>query len=297
MRYATGADFRRALEARLRTSSQHDGTPLVRLRKLVAFDRFLARLLRAEPDTWVLKGGLALQLRLGSRARTTKDMDVMCRRLAPTHLHQLLTTAAALDLADWFRFTVEQPAIELETVAGGGRRFNVSALLDGRPFELFHVDVGNNDPMLEPAQLLEMPALLAFADIAPTVAPCFPIAQQIAEKIHAYTRPHTSGSSSRVKDLVDILLLAELQPLQAASLRRALAATFSVLGTHPLPSALPMPPESWNMPLRRMADETGLAWRQLNDATSAAQRFANPVLQGDPVSSWNPRSWGWGRED
>ena len=38
--------------------------PLVRLRKLVAFDRFLARLALAQPDAWILKGGLALQLRL-----------------------------------------------------------------------------------------------------------------------------------------------------------------------------------------------------------------------------------------
>jgi len=65
MKYATGSAFRRALETRLRTLSQREGVPLARLRKLVAFDRLLARLLQAEPETWVLKGGLALQLRLG----------------------------------------------------------------------------------------------------------------------------------------------------------------------------------------------------------------------------------------
>ena len=49
MKYATGADFRRALETRLRTLSQRDGAPLARLRKFIAFDRLLARLLYAEP--------------------------------------------------------------------------------------------------------------------------------------------------------------------------------------------------------------------------------------------------------
>ena len=82
MKYATGTDFRRALETRLRTQSQRDGVPLARLRKFVAFDRLLARLLHAEPENWVLKGGLALQLRLGERARTTKDMDVLCSTLS-----------------------------------------------------------------------------------------------------------------------------------------------------------------------------------------------------------------------
>jgi hypothetical protein len=87
VRYATGGDFRRALERRLLTSSLQEHVPLARLRKFVAFDRLLARLLDAAPDAWVLKGGLALQLRLGQRARTTKDMEshmvAVDRRPAP----------------------------------------------------------------------------------------------------------------------------------------------------------------------------------------------------------------------
>ena len=44
MTYNTGAIFRRALEDRLRMQSLQTGAPLVRLRKLVVFDRFLIRL-------------------------------------------------------------------------------------------------------------------------------------------------------------------------------------------------------------------------------------------------------------
>ena len=101
MKYANGGDFRRALEARLRNLNQREGAPLVRLRKLVAFDRLLARLMLSEPNAWVLKGGLALQLRLEDRARTTKDMDVMWRQ-SGADLHHLLVSAAALDAGDWF---------------------------------------------------------------------------------------------------------------------------------------------------------------------------------------------------
>ncbi len=77
MKYNSGAAFRRALEDRLRARSLQTGLPLVRLRKMIAFDRFLARLLLHQPDEWVLKGGLALQLRLGDSARTTKDIDML----------------------------------------------------------------------------------------------------------------------------------------------------------------------------------------------------------------------------
>ena len=72
MKYGSSASFRRALEDRLRTQSLQTGAPLVRLRKMVVFDRFLVRLIHDQPDAWVLKGGLALQLRLGNQARTTK---------------------------------------------------------------------------------------------------------------------------------------------------------------------------------------------------------------------------------
>lgn len=292
MKYATGADFRRALETRLRTLSQRDAIPIMRLRKLIAFDRLLARLLYLEPDAWVLKGGLALQLRLGARARTTKDMDVMWRR-SVGDLHHLLVDAASLDIDDWFRFLVEQPQPEVEPLPGGGRRFHVHALLDNRPFELFHVDIGIEDAMIEPVQVLKMPALLDFAGISPTVVPCFPITQQIAEKVHANTRPHSSGASTRVKDLVDILLLAGLEPLQYLTLRQALEATFEARSTHPLPFTLSSPPDNWSQPFQRLADETGLSWREIHSAVEAVQRFVDPVLQKQPVREWNPDKWTW----
>ena len=77
MRYNTSRDFRQALETRIRNISLETEMPLVRLRKLVVFERFLIRLIHIQPDKWVLKGGYALQLRLGDRARTTKDIDLL----------------------------------------------------------------------------------------------------------------------------------------------------------------------------------------------------------------------------
>jgi len=42
MRYDSGGAFRRALEDRLRSKSLSDRTPLIRLRKMVAFERLLS---------------------------------------------------------------------------------------------------------------------------------------------------------------------------------------------------------------------------------------------------------------
>ncbi len=75
MRYSTAAAFRTALEERLLTTARQRGVPLVRLRKLVAFERLLARLMAVAPDRWILKGALAFHFRLAARFRTTKDRD------------------------------------------------------------------------------------------------------------------------------------------------------------------------------------------------------------------------------
>lgn len=60
MRYGSAVAFRRALLDRLRTAAVQEGIPFERLRKRVVFERLLARLLKAAPNRWVLKGALAL---------------------------------------------------------------------------------------------------------------------------------------------------------------------------------------------------------------------------------------------
>jgi len=288
MRYESGSAFRRALEERLRRQSLTSGAPLVRLRKMVAFERFLARLVATQPESWVLKGGLALQFYLGERARTTQDMDLLLRETLPTvEIHHRLVVAALLDLGDWFLFEVARPS-DSATL-----RFSVQSLVDGRPFETFHVDVGIGDPLTEPAEMLTAPPLLEFAGIPPATIPTYPVSQQIAEKVHAFTRPYAAGESSRIKDWVDILLLAGSGALRAETLTRALQATFAARGTHPLPPELPPPPISWRRAFHRIAGETGLEYASLEEAVQAMHRFLDPILSGQAGGTWNPVHWQW----
>lgn len=291
MKYNTGSAFRRALETRLRNQSLQTGLPLLRLRKMVAFDRFLARLTSYHVNNWVLKGGLALQLRLGEHSRTTKDMDL----LALGHhedIHHALRNAGNLDLDDWFSFEVAQPDNQRQKDFGG-MRFLLNGLLDSRTFEEFHIDVGLGDIIVEPVEFLKTPALLEFAGIPPTEVQCFPITQQIAEKIHAFTRFHTSGEVSRTKDLVDILLLAELGEIDGKHLWEALQSTFDHRQTHPLPGEFPDAPENWITPYRRIAADVKLNYPSLEDANEAARRFIDPILSGEIEGRWDPGQWTW----
>ncbi len=209
MRYASAAAFRRALETRLLALGRDGGGSLVRLRKSVAFDRLLARLFTVVPDRWVLKGGLALDYRLGKKARTTMDIDLAGPGGEDAATADLLATGE-LDLGDHFSFVIERTAKLDQLVEGPAVRYHVRADLAGRLFEEFLLDVGFDFPTGWVPETLRGPDLLSFADIDRVEAPSLPLELQIAEKVHAYTRGYgQSGmASTRVKDLVDLALIA-----------------------------------------------------------------------------------------
>ena len=79
MTYETPQALRTALEQRLLNRSHETGVALDRLRRRVMFERIVARLEAAEPGQWVLKGGMALEVRLRDDARLTKDIDLGLR--------------------------------------------------------------------------------------------------------------------------------------------------------------------------------------------------------------------------
>lgn len=297
MRYKTSRDFRQALETRIRNISLETEMPLVRLRKLVAFDRFLIRLVHIQPDNWVLKGGYALQLRLGDRARTTKDIDLLSKE-QENKIYPALQAAGFLDLGDWFSFEVA-PATESAIEGPSVLRFGIRALLDNRSFESFHVDVGVGDPIIGSIDYLETPDLLSFANLEPVRIPCYPVNQQIAEKLHAYSRPRGSGPSSRVKDFIDILLLAELAELgeiNKQELTAAILATFDHASTHEIPSEISPPPKEWRRPYNSMAEPLGLDEISFDEAYIRLQKFLNPILSKDEANAiWLPLKWQWKR--
>lgn len=286
MKYNSGVAFRQALEERLRQQSLETGMHLVRLRKMAAFERILARLAAVQPEAWILKGGLALQVRVGLRARTTQDVDLLLRKdAAREEIHALLVLSCRLESGDWFAYEIARPPTE-------HLRFPVRALLDGRPFETFHIDVAMGDPLVEPPETLLFPSTFAFAELPPVAFPAYPVSQQIAEKVHACTRLYLTGESSRIKDLVDILLLAQHGTLHSETLHQAVESTFQTRATHPLPEAFPVLSNTWVKQFQHLADQTGLDLT-LEQAADALKRFLDPILQNRAAGSWQPVLWEW----
>lgn len=142
-------------------------------------------------------------------------------------------------------------------------------------------------------EFVEGPSLLDFMGIHPTIIPCYPITQQIAEKFHAITRHYSSGESSRVKDFVDILLLAELGNIDPNRLSLAIKATFEHRNTHSLPDEILDPPREWTKPYQNLAAQVSVSYRTLDEANIAMKAFLNPLLKGDAISIWKPDYWAW----
>jgi hypothetical protein len=258
-RYATGTAFRRALETWLKDLAAKENTDLQRLRRQVAFDRFLCRLFKSDPENWVLKGGYAMELRIQG-ARTTKDIDLTFRGRAEEapDLLERLQSAALQDLGDGFDFRVGEASMDLERAPYGGARYPVEARVDGRTFAKFHLDAGVGDAVEEPLELLQPREWLEFAEVQTQAFPALPAEQQFAEKYHAYTTPWSDRPNSRVRDLVDMLLLVRESNLKKEELAQALQATFSRRDTHSIPNHMPDPPDLWTDPFLALAASCGI---------------------------------------
>lgn len=295
--YATPAAFRQALETRLKSASP-TGIDFARRRQLLVFERFLARIVPHFGNAATLKGGLALELRL-ERARTTKDVDLRVVG-SPDGILDRLQEAGRLDLGDFLTFAVqpdaEHPEIQNDGMQYEGMRFRAECRLASKIYgQAFGVDVAFGDPMLGEPEVVVADDTLDFAGIAPPTVRLYPVETHIAEKLHAYTMPR-ARPNSRVKDLPDLALLATVGPVDAKRLRAAIAQTFTFRKTHAAPPSLPDPPVAWNEPYSRMAQENGLAWRNLAEVTAAAKSFLDAVLSAetaDAMTAWSPRTWTW----
>ena len=293
MKYTSAAAFRQALEQRLKNEAATTDLGLARLRKRVAFELFLRRLLAVAPDRWVLKGALALDFRLATTTRFTKDID-LGRDDDEAAAIRDITAAQQLAMDDFFTFAATRTDELDDTDEFSAVRFHVTAQLAGRTFEQFLVDIGFSGTTSWTPDTIHTSDLLSFAGIEPLVLPAITLPQHLAEKVHAYTRRYgASGQpSTRPKDLVDILLIESSTTIDAGPLRQALESTFAERARQPLPTSLPPAPATWADPYKRLADTVDVE-ADLIAAFDRAAAFLDPVLAGRTSGRWDPERREW----
>lgn len=264
-KFRSATDFRRSLENRLQNIARETNNDLQRLRRKIAFDRLLARLFVENNPRFYLKGGYSMELRL-STARATKDIDLTFLERASSNddlLNQImleeLRELASKDLNDFLIYQIGAPQADLDNAPYGGARFPVSAFIDGRLFVRFQLDVAA-DVVIDQTETIYGTDWLGFCGIPSPSFKAISIEQQFAEKLHAYTLPRPNQrTNTRVKDLVDMVLLARMKSFDLLSLKETIRLVFKVRNTHPLPLQLNPPPTEWKLPFDELAKECSLS--------------------------------------
>lgn len=276
--------FRQALQARLRSVAAERDLSVQDVQIKFLIERLLARLFHLDDPPWVLKGGFAMELRYRPHARTTKDVDLTIRttderelaeRLAA--IREQLQEAAELDLSDHLEFRIASATKQLPGAPQGGASFPVDALLVGKTYGRFHIDVGFGDPVQGEPDVLTGDDMLAFAGIGPARALAVPKAQQFTEKLHAYTYVWDDRENTRVKDLVDMVMLIQRGELDVEQVRSAVDETFARRNTHNLPDQLKQPPAAWAAEFPAMAKQAGLMVADIDEAFDVLVQFAEEL--------------------
>jgi hypothetical protein len=197
------------------------------------FDRFLSRVFaEGEQSEWLLKGGMSMLARV-PRSRTTKDVDLAALQASDlAEAERALAALVGVDLGDHitFRLIRSAPTGLGENQPGVATRRYFFACIDvghDTQVDTVVVDVVVGPPpvggpeVVEPASRLHLRRPLITFPYR-----LYPVADQVADKVCATMDTQYPGGkrSSRVKDLVDLVLIAHTQTVDLDELRVAIAA-------------------------------------------------------------------------
>ena len=250
-----------------------------RIRRHFVFQRILVRLSGA--NGWVLKGGFALEVRLGLQARATKDLDLaVLDDLDGTEVQDRLLDALDIDADDGLTFQVSAPkAIASDDAGNTGWKFTVTSLLGGKVFSSLRLDVvARSEEIAGAVGTIEVHPPILAERLSSTSMPAVDVAQHAAEKFHAMARTYAGGRpSSRVKDLVDVVLLADAGLLPHPDLRRRLMTVWQVRDGALPPAQLPEFPAAWSGDYAAMSAELDLDVDYPTARSTAERLFAEAL--------------------
>jgi hypothetical protein len=259
--------------------SRAQGIPPVRLQRWLTAMVITAVLDRIRDERnepiFLIRGGVAMELRLKLRARATKDYDAVFRAAAD-HVIELLDRAIA---EPWNDFTITRTAPEpIKTTKAV--RLDLRLQYKGKSWgttklELAPVEgaaMGSEHDDLPPAnvQALRVPP--------PAKAPALSLRYQVATKIHACTETFDDGSDNdRFRDIIDVLLLEDLlRDLGLGRVREACVDIFKLRNQHKWPPAITVY-ESWREPFTKLAHDIGFVPDDVGEAADLLTQLIGDI--------------------
>lgn len=293
--YSTPEAMSAALTDNLRRRASETGLDHAKMRRQFAYDRLLARVFAGKGD-WVLKGGTALLARVRD-SRHTLDIDLAWRTGDLTEAVTELRRAAAVDLKDHFRFRVDlSGAVESTRPGISQAKLEVEAFVGARQFEKFSIDVVLGSLMTAAPEPVQPSIVLEFDGLVPPTYLLYPVVDHIADKVCATFETYGPAArpSSRARDLVDLVVIARSQSVDAAQLLIAIDAERQHRGLAPI-AAFSVPPGWDRLYAKEAKAVSGLdSYRRLPEAVELASRFLDPVLSREKTSgTWSPSDLDW----
>ena len=117
----------------------------------------------------------------------------------------------------------------------------------------------------------------------------------LAEKLHAYVQTYRSDvNNTRVKDLVDMVLIHDYQRVRAGRLVTAIETVFSGRSTYKIPTGLPFLPPAWAAIYAGPALSVDLD-PDVTQGYRLAQELLDPILAGSirEGARWEPAQRAW----
>ena len=297
-RYASPGAVEAAITAAARKAFAADPSLTIQERvRLEYFHRFLSRVFSdADDSDWMLKGGTGMLARVAS-ARTTTDVDLFRRSRSLNAALEDLRRLASVDLGDFFRFdyTGYSNAVDgNQQTYTEGYQVNFDISVGAKKKDSFHVDLVVNVAMTDEVEIAEPANALELPKLQSNPYRLYPVVDQIADKVCATLALYNGRPSSREKDLVDLVVLARTQNVDATKLRHALDVEASVRSLT-LPGAFDLP-ATWSIRYAKLASKVPACagFRTVDLATELMRAFIDPVLRDETSGLvWSPESLTW----
>jgi Nucleotidyl transferase AbiEii toxin, Type IV TA system len=225
---------------------------------------------RESDPLFLLKGGVAIELRVGSGARATQDVDLVFFG-DPGQLGEILDE----DLSEpysVFSFEREQAESRRE---GLFHCVNVKLLFRGRSWGTLKLEVASPDSGATDGEEVEAIPIDEFGIEGPQMIRCLSLRYQIAQKIHAVTQRFDQGENERFRDLIDLIICRDLVA-DLAEVREACLRTFDARSLHAWPPDLQVP-DSWAEPYVALAEEMDFPVAEVSDAAAQVRELIDEI--------------------
>lgn len=230
----------------------------------------------------MVKGGIALELRLGDKARATKDLDLGLRAesLTKQQLQNQIEAALQSDPDnDWFVFEINKLKQLNSNDIGETWRCSVTCFLDSRKFETLKLDIALRTDELTPTENITLSNILSFANIKARRVEVVDLNRHAAEKLHALTTIFKDRLNTRVRDLVDLAILIEHEQIDTAICAQRVQETFRIRNTHPIAETLPELPASWDAQYADLTEGLELKTESYQTALEAVTKLWGDINQ------------------